>query len=179
MKSLRLLFTVALVALATAAFAQTDTQKSFDQLKALAGTWKGTVVADTPDPNPEWNGKTVWVTLRVTSRGNALVHEMKEPGTPDDTSKDDPITLLYADGDRLFLTHYCDAGNRPHMEATVSPDGKTIAFHTVDVSGGNQYGHMHGATFTLADANHHTEEWTFMEPGNKTLRAHMDLQRVK
>jgi hypothetical protein len=178
MKSLRLL-AVALVAFTTSAFAQSDAQKSFDHLKALAGTWKGTVVADGMETPPEWNGKTIWVTLRVTSRGNAIVHEIKEPNTPDDASKDDPITMVYLDGDRLYLTHYCDAGNRPRMEATTSPDGKTVAFHFVDVAGGTQYGHMHGSTFTLTDNNHHTEEWTFMEPGDKAFRAHMNLERVK
>src|SRR5215469_12625781 len=53
------------------------------------------------------------ISLRVTSRGNALVHEMKQPGTPDDPAKDDPITVLYLEGNRLILTHYCDAGAWP------------------------------------------------------------------
>jgi len=55
------------------------------------------------------------VSLRVTSRGNALVHEMNESGTPDDpTHYDHPVTMLYLDGDRLLLTHYCDAETGAH-----------------------------------------------------------------
>jgi hypothetical protein len=37
---------------------------------------------------------------------------------------------------------------------------------------------MHRAVFTFIDANHHTEDWTFMMPGDKPVRAHFDLQRV-
>jgi len=82
---------------------QSDAQKSFDQLKALSASWEG--VVKTNPPTPEADGKHVQVTLRVTSMGNALLHEMKIEGRPDD-----PITMLYMDNDRLTLTHYCDAG---------------------------------------------------------------------
>lgn len=177
MKSLRFALTIALLSLSAVAFAQSDAQKSFDQLKTLAGTWTGRVTA-TP-PQPDWGDKPLWVTMRVTSRGNALVHEMKEPGTPDDLSKDDPITMLYIDNDRLTLTHYCDAGNRPRMVAKPSPDGKTVEFDFVDVAGSTAYGHMHHAVFTVIDTNHHIEDWTFMLPGDKHVQAHMDLQRTK
>jgi hypothetical protein len=121
----------------------------------------------------------IWITLRVTSRGNAIVHEMKEPGTPDDTSNDDPITMLYLDSDKLYLTHYCDAGNRPRMVAKTSADGKTVEFSFVDLAGGTEYGHMHHTAFTVIDANHHSEDWTYMMPGDKPVHAHFDLQRAK
>jgi hypothetical protein len=118
--------------------------------------------------------------MRVTSRGNALVHELQEANTPFDPTKyDHPVTMLYLDSDRLTLIHYCDAGNRPRMIARKSPDGKTIEFDFVDISGGTQYGHMHHAVFTAIDANHHTEDWTYMMPGDKPVHAHFDLQRTK
>jgi hypothetical protein len=177
MKSLRFLFPlVALLTLSTPVFAQSDAQKSFDLLKSLAGTWRGPV--KTVPAQADMEGQPVWVTLRVTSRGNAIVHEMKEPGTPDDPNHDDPVTLLYLDGDRLLLTHYCDAGNRPRMVAKASPDGKIVEFDFVDVSGSTQYGHMHHAVFTIIDANHHIEDWTYMQPGDKPVQAHLDLQRT-
>ena len=176
MKSLRLMLAVVLVSLATVALAQSDAQKSFNNLKALAGTWNGTATI-TP-PHPEWGNELIWVSMRVTSRGNLLVHEMKKPGTPDDLSKDDPITTMYLDQGQLTLTHYCDAGNRPRMTAKTSPDGKKIEFDFLDVAGSTQYGHMHHAVFTIIDDNHHTEEWTFMEPGDKMVHAVMDLKRA-
>ncbi len=178
MKSLRWLLAAVLVLMATAALAQSDAQKSFDQLKTLAGKWEGSVAMDPPDPSMDMKGG-LEVTLRVTSRGNALVHEMQEAGKPlDPTKYDHPVTMIYLDSDRLTLVHYCDAGNRPRMTAKASPDGKKVEFEFQDLSGGNQFGHMYHAVFTTIDSNHHTEDWTYMLPGDKPMHAHMDLKRV-
>ena len=186
MKSLGFTLLVVLLSLsvafaqsATTAAAPTDAQKSFTQLKTLAGTWQATFTLD-PPVKEMGNGSTAQVTLRVTSRGNAMVHEMHEFGKPDDPAKyDHPVTMFYLDGDQLTLIHYCDAGNRPRMVAHASPDGKTIEFDFVDLSGSNQHGHMHHGVFTIIDANHHTEDWTYMMPGDKPMHAHMDLKRIQ
>lgn len=180
MKALRFVLVAGtLISLAAVVAAQTDSsaQKSFDQMKTLAGTWRGAL---TTDPKmPEMEGTKLEVSLRVTSRGNAVVHEMQEAGKPPDANKyDHPVTMFYLDDNRLTLVHYCDAGNRPRMVAKTSPDGKTVEFDFADVSGSLQYGHMHHAVFTFIDANHHTEDWTYMEPGDKPMHAHFDLQRV-
>ena len=181
MKSLCFVLSVVLLSLSTVAFAQSDAQKhvapvpseaqkSFDKLKTLAGSWEGHLT--TVPQQAEVEGKYALVSLRVTSLGNALLHEMKIEGRADD-----PITMLYLDGERLLLTHYCDAGNRPRMVAKVSPDGKTVEFNFLDVAGSTQYGNMHDAVFTVIDANHHTEDWTWMGPGNQPVHARFDLQR--
>jgi hypothetical protein len=159
-----------LMSICSAAFAQSDAQKSFDKLKTLAGSWAGRV--STVPAQADIEGKPMQVTLRVTSMGNALMHEATGAGRPDD-----PITMLYLDGDRLLLTHYCDAGNRPRMVGGMSPDGKTVEFEFLDVAGSTQYGHMDHAVFTFVDANHHIEDWTFMHAGDKPMHAHFDLQR--
>jgi len=177
MKYLRFVRLVVLMSISAVAFAQTDVQKSdaqksFDKLKTVAGSWEGHVT--TVPQQAEVEGQLMQVSLRVTSMGNALVHEMTGAGRPDD-----PITMLYLDGDRLLLTHYCDAGNRPRMAGKMSADGKTVEFEFLDVAGSTQYGHMHHAVFTVIDANHHTEDWTYMMPGDKPVRAHVDLQRTK
>ena len=154
-----------------------DAQKSFDTIKTLAGIWSAKLTLD--PPVPEMDDKLPsQISMRVTSRGNALVHEMYALGVPDDPTRyDHPLTMLYLDGDRLTLVHYCDAGNRPRMVARPSPDGKTVEFDFVDISGGTQRGHMHHAVFTIIDANHHTEDWTYMMPGDKPMHAHFDLHR--
>ena len=169
----------ALLLLPTTVFAQSDAQKAFDKLKTLAGNWEGPVTV-VPAQSEMSMDKPIHVSLRVTSRGNALVHEMQEAGTPEDPARyDHPVTMFYLDEDRLLLTHYCDAGNRPRMAAKASPDEKTVEFDFLDLAGGNHYGHMQHAVFTLIDANHHTEDWTFLMPGDKPLHAHFDLTRTK
>ena len=88
--------------------APTEAQKTFDKLKTLAGSWEGHLrVAPAV---PEVEGKAAQVIFRVASRGHTLMHDLKIEGMPDN-----PITMLVVDADRLLLTHYCDADNRPRM----------------------------------------------------------------
>jgi hypothetical protein len=180
MKSLRVLLPLAVLSLATAAFAQSDAQKSFNNLKTLGGEWEGLVTVNPPMPGMTGDSASLHISMRVTSRGHAIVHELQEAGTPLDPNKyDHPVTMLYLNGDQLNLVHYCDAGNRPHMVARKSTDGKTVEFDLVDVSGGTENGHMHHGVFTFVDSDHHVEDWTYMMPGDKPVHAHFDLHRVK
>src|ERR1700733_7673534 len=192
MKSLGSWVAVVLMSISTLALAQSDmeksegqkvsaaavpseAQKSFATLKSLAGEWEGGVTV--PEMPEMSGGKPMHLSMRVTSRGNALVHEFQEAGTPLDATKyDHPVTMLYVDGDQLTLIHYCDAGNRPRMTGKMSPGGKTVEFEFKDISGSTEY-HMHHSVFTLVDANHHTEVWTFMMK-DKPIHAHFDLHRI-
>ena len=140
-----------------------DAQKAFETLKTLAGSWEGSIM-----------GMPVQITIRVTSSGNAILHEGTSSGM-----KDNPITMLYVDSDRLLLTHYCDSGNRPRMQGKLSPDGKTVTFDFLDVSGNAQRFLMHDAAFTLIDANHHIEEWTYILSGKPPIRGRGEFQRTK
>ena len=199
MKSIRYVLSVALLSLSIPAFAQSDAQKpdsqpsdahkssiapvpseaqkSFTTLKGLAGEWEGPVTV--PEMPEMSNGKPLHVSMRVTSRGHTLVHELQEAGTPLDATKyDHPVTMLYVDADQLTLVHYCDAGNRPRMTGKMSPDGKTVEFEFKDISGNPDY-HMHHSVFTFIDANHHTEDWTYMLPNNTPVVAHFVLSRAK
>ncbi len=190
MRSIRVMLSLVLLVSLTSALAQTgpqkeqpqtDAEKSFALLKTLAGTWEGPVKMEGHD-HGNGNGapENVQVSLRVTSRGNALVHEMGDLNRTDDPTKyDHPVTMFYLDEGKLMLTHFCDAGNRPRMAAKISPDGKTAEFDFVDVSGSDKFGHMYHAVITVIDANHHTEEWQYRLPDGKLMGGRMDLQRVK
>ena len=146
------------------ASAQSDAKKAFEKLKTLAGSWEGSIM-----------GMPVQVTIRVTSSGNAILHEGTLSG-----KQDNPITMFYVDSDRLLLTHYCDSGNRPRMQGKLSPDGNTVTFDFLDVSGNTEKFLMHDAMFTMVDADHHIEAWTYSLHGKPPTRGPgMQLQRTK
>lgn len=160
MKSLRLAFSVVLAMVATISLAQTNAQKTFDKLKTLDGMWEG------KDPQ----GQNVKISYRTTSAGSALMSEIM--------GKEDMISMFHLDGDRLLMTHYCGAGNQPRMKASSSPDGKTVTFDFLDATNlsSPDAGHMQRMVLTMIDANHHTEEWTFLDHG-KEMKEIFDLQR--
>jgi hypothetical protein len=151
------------VLISTAAFAQSDAQKSFTQLKSLSGTWQG----------KNNQGMPLEVTFRDTADGSALMSEISGHGP------ENMISMIHLDGpNRLMITHYCSAGNQPRMQATASPDGKTFTFDFVDATNlaTPDAGHMQRVVFTIVDADHHTEEWTFIDHG-KQMKELFDLRR--
>ena len=151
------------LATATAVLAQSDAQKSFTQIKSLAGSWEGKT----------GEGKPVQVTFRDTAGGSAMMSEIMGMG------HEDMISMFYMDGpDKLMLTHYCGAGNQPRMKASVSPDGKTFTFDFVDATNlaNLDDGHMNRVVFAVLDNDHHTEEWTFTGHG-KDMKEFFDLRR--
>ncbi len=176
MKSWRLVLSAVILSVCAVAYAQSpgkpvaisDAQKAFDLMKTLAGNWQGPITTD----SPAWStDKPLSVSMRVASHGNALIHELNT-GMPE-------VTVFYVESDRLTLIQYCDYGNRPHMVARPSSDGKVVEFDLVDYSGTNEIGHVSHGMFTIVDAAHHLEDWTFMLPGDKPVHAHIDLKRVQ
>lgn len=175
----RLTLIICCVAITGSAFSQgspkttsADAQRAFETIKTLAGSWQGRL--STTPKTPGIEGSAAQVSIRVTSRGNAVMHDLTVNGIPDN-----PITMFYLDADRLLLTHYCDAGNRPRMEAKFSADGRAVEFNFLDITGPAGKGHMHHALFTIIDADHHTEDWTLMMAGNQSVQAHFDFHRAK
>jgi hypothetical protein len=162
MKTVRIAVTLLFVFVTSAAFAASAAQKSFEELKALDGTWEGKSL----------NGQPLEVAYRVTSNGSAIMSEIK--------GKEDMISMFNLDGDRVLLTHYCAVGNQPRMVASASPDGKTFTFDFVDATNlpTPDAAHMIRMVLAMPDANHHTEEWTFSDHG-KEHKEVFDLRRKK
>jgi hypothetical protein len=152
MKSLRIAFPLLLSFAVTAAFAQISAQKSFDQLKSLAGSWEG----------KDSNGRPLRVSFRDIARGSALMSEIQKEGHSGVMFN--MISMIHLDGpNRLILTHYCSDGTQPRMAATTSPDGKTITFDFFDITNvaTSDATYARRLIFTIVDASHHTEDWTF------------------
>ena len=152
-------FSIALTA--ATAFAQTDAQKAFAAIRSMPGTWEGKTL----------EGADVQVSFKVVSGGSAVVSEI--------LGKDDMISMIHLDGpDKLMLTHYCAVGNQPRMQASLSPDGKTVTFKFQDATNlsSPDAGHMDRMVLTLLDDNHHTEEWVFGDHGKEITRV-FDLRR--
>jgi len=149
------------VTLAALSAAGQSGQKSFDQMKSLAGAWQGKAS----------DGKSVEVSFKETARGSALMSEIM--------GEDDMISMIHLDGpNRLLLTHYCARGNQPLMEGSASPDGKTITFNFLEATNlaSPDDGHMQSVIFTFIDANHHIEEWHFADHGREHV-VRFDLER--
>jgi hypothetical protein len=163
MKPLRLALIALSLFAATAVFAQTAAQKSFDQVKTLEGSWEG----------KDRTGTVIAVSFRDIAAGSALMSEIHGHGP------ENMVSMLHLDGpNRLILTHYCGSGNQPRMAATTSADDKTIIFDYFDATNlaSPDAGHMQRVVFTIVDPNHHTEEWTFNDHG-KEMKEFFDLHR--
>ena len=165
MKLRRIAVAIAMVMIilsASLVVAESDAHKSFDLLKGMEGNWAG----------KNQQGQPIEVTFRMTAGGSALMSEIHGHGP------ENMITMFHMDGDRLVMTHYCGAGNQPRMKL-ISSDAKSVSFEFFDGTNiGPGDGHMQHVTFMETDANHHVEEWVFLDHG-KEMKELFTLERVK
>ena len=172
---IRTLMATLLICLLTAAvFAQdnppktssapSEAKKAFAKLKTVEGSWQGTIM-DTP----------ITFTIRAASSGTAILHEGNTSGRRPPNHE---ITMFYLDGDRLLATHYCDAGNRTHMEGKLSAGEKTIEFSFLDVTGSTRGGYLKDMVITLIDSDHHIVGITFVMTDGKPISLRGEFQRT-
>jgi hypothetical protein len=142
----------------------------FEHIKSLAGDWSG--------PGPaEMQGGQMEVHYRVTAGGNA-VEETLMPGTDHEM-----VTMYHLDGDKLVLTHYCVAGNQPHMvasnEGSTNGAVDTIRFEFAGASNmaSPNAGHMHQMEMTIEGKDKVKSHWTFYDAGKPTHEATFELTR--
>jgi hypothetical protein len=131
---------------------QGEPASGFDRLKTLVGTWE----AIGPQGRPLTN------TIRLVSNGTALEETFQS------AEADQMVTLYTPNGNRLAMTHYCAAGNQPHMESpVVTGDQKEFDFSLTGITNlaNPNAGHMRHLLIQIADQDHFTEKWTWRENG--------------
>jgi hypothetical protein len=147
------------------AAAPSEAKKMFAKMKTLAGSWQGTIM-----------NIPINLTIRAVSSGTAILHEAHTDG---DGPPKHEITMFYLEGDRLFATHYCDAGNRARLEGKMSADGTTSEFSFVDVVGSTRGGLVKRMVITVVDANKQVVEITFIIPDGKPIELRGEFVRTK
>ena len=139
------------------------TTPAFDQLKSLVGHWEGS----TPD------GKKGQATYELISNGSVVMERLSSPNEPE------MITMYSLEGDRIFVTHYCSAGNQPTMQTAPSPaaNGK-LDFTFLRLAGATSpdEGHMVSLSVSMPDKNHLNQVWTFADHG-KTMTESLTYTR--
>ena len=163
-----------LLLLAMAAVALADEHKSaiapnaaFDKMKSLDGSWTGVMV----DAGKEYPATTRYM---MVSDGSALMGWLAE-GTPYEM-----VTIFHMDGKQLMATHYCASHNQPRFVAETGGDPNRVVFKFKDGTNiGEHDGHMQEVVFTFDGSDHHTEDWTYIDPQGKTSVGHFDFKRKK
>ena len=134
-------------------------QEALDRLKALTGTWEGSV---------EGQAEKVRVIYRTISGGTAVM-ETLFPGMPEEM-----ISVYFADGPELRMTHYCAAGNQPHLR--LDRKASTVADLRFGFEGGTNFnpkqdGHIHSGRLTFPESGRIEAEWDYFQ-GGKAAGAH-------
>ena len=123
---------------------------AFEKFKDLAGDWEG----------KGEDGKIFTTSFKVVSRGSAvMINEAQE----------NMVTMVHPDGKVLIATHYCAAQNQPRFVSVPSDNPNVIVFKFKDITNlsSPEAGHMIGVVFTIVDADHYTESWTWREAGKE------------
>ena len=169
MKTSSILLALLTAAAASAApVAPPDDKAAFEQLKSLAGTWRG---------HSDCQGaKTAKVEYRVIS-GGSTVMETLNPGT-----KMEMVSMYHLDREgELVMTHYCSAGNQPQMEydAKHSSAGTVVLkFDGGDVNPKKDM-HVHNGTIRILGKNKIESDWSAWKDGKEMMTSHMKLKRVE
>jgi len=172
-KHLRIAFllVVALVLALAGSASAADTNKpanasqAFDKLKGLVGHWEAT--SD--------KGK-VTASYELVANGTVLLERTKV------READEMLTAYHLDGNRLVLTHYCIAGNQPHLQAQAfDPASQEIRFDFAGASNlaSSNDGHIHSAVIKFLGPDAFNSDWTFNKDGKAAFVEQMQFHRVR
>jgi hypothetical protein len=138
---------------------------AFDKLKSLAGEWEGKA-------NEAGHDMPTTTSFRVVSDNSAILNVLGA-GTPHEM-----VTMFHMDGKDFLATHYCAVHNQPRFRYVSSSDPKVVAFDFKDATNlaSPTAPHMVAVKFTIVDASHHYEDWTFLANG-KTSTTRFEFHR--
>lgn len=137
----------------------------FARFTALEGKWR-VVGGD--------HAKGATHSYRTIANGSVVV-EVAFPG-----EQHEMVTVVHLDGSDLVLTHYCAAGNQPHLVAAAS-DGNDVQFQFVKA--GNlsspEAAHMRDARFVFVGKDKVRQHWSFWQGGKQVSEMTSELERVR
>ena len=102
--------------------------------------------------------------VELVSDGSALMNMLGE-GTPYEM-----VTMFHMDNSDLLATHYCGAHNQPRFRLVPSSEPNVVTFVFKDATNlrSPSTPHMVGLKITFVDANHHYQDWTFLDKGKES-----------
>ena len=145
---------------------EAKSNKNFEQMKQLVGTWEGTTKKGDKE-------QTVKATYELTSGGNAILERLFV-GTPNEM-----VSVYHPEGKTVAMTHYCMLGNQPTMTMKKS-DGKSASFEVMGNKGlsSAKEMHMHALNIKWNGDKAMTEEWTSYNKGKKADTAVFNFKKM-
>jgi hypothetical protein len=149
-----------------AAEPQSPGRAAFEQFKQLSGNLQ----------SKSTRGRESTDVVRTIAGGSVV--ELDSTGAhPGETM----LTLIYMDGDRLLLTHYCVAKNQPRLQATRFEDGgRTVTFTFLDATNlpSRDTGHMDSLVFHFNDDGSATRRWTWYQERKASWTETIEMRRT-
>lgn len=125
-----------------------------------------------------WTGRlydrySIEVCNRLTSRNSAPTSALK-------TGDAEMAAMICLDGAPQSLTQNCAIGNQPRTVGTISPDGKTITFNSLDAAKilSSHEGCPQGVVFKLAGFDR-PETFEFITTATRQVHEVLDFMRIK
>lgn len=144
-----------------------DARQVFARLAALDGRWEGRSTKG-------WENVLENASI---AKGSAIL----STSTFKDADHEAMATLFYLDGERLLLTHYCEAGNQPTLVASsATPDAGSVTFTFLRGSGmkSREDGHMDKVVVRFVDEAHFSSQWTWYQDGKERWLEEITYRRV-
>ena len=144
--------------------ANPDARAQFQHFLELSGDWRVVGGDHTVGATHEY---------RTVANGTVVV-ETAFAGDPHEM-----ITTIYMDGPQLRMTHYCAAGNLPHLVALPGTGNSVeFGFLLAENMASMDEGHMHDAHFVFEDRDHMKVIWSYWEGGKQQTEMVLELERL-